>query len=382
MIQWITRAIAIDTFEIDNQRDRTSTSLVDMMSVFSQSLNFLKSLQWEDLSIEVFIGTFLSLCVSTIKLYTEELTCRMLSYFPVSLIRRVDGDSRLLVPFLSEMRKFGNSQVTPAQIFVMINNFMHLRSAWIDYLDSVRRFFPTFGISEDMTNPVPQVGQISKRIPILFACLTAEQTTETIGPNVWVNNSRVKKLLVRKASEHILNPLFEQRGSDLFINLFDTTVADLNAKIDALESAISRANIRMMMQGFLHGLDTGLMNVLMYLGNAEPIKHGRLVTLLQFFEDVLNDVKNHIEALGLEEFNDATFKDFTPLCHYMLSHLETDPKTMIDDDPREANITLAMCNYLLIASATENSSAVKWTKENRGRYAKRTFDMSFNPRLY
>jgi hypothetical protein len=178
-----------------------------------------------------------------------------------------------------------------------------------------------------------------------------------------------------------LNPLFEQRTSDLFIGMFDRTVADLKEKITALESSIAPTHYRMMLQGFLHGLDTGLMNVLVYLPESKPIKRKRLLILLQFFQDVLNDVKEHILGLGGADLPEAEFKRLTPLCHYMIAQLGRDPAPMIRDDPREANITLALCNYLLIGAATDNSAAQKWTKENRPRYARRLFSPSFDARL-
>jgi hypothetical protein len=382
MIHWMTRAVAMDKFEIHHQRDRTSTSLMDMMQIFIQSVQFLRSLQWEDSSINIFVETFLSLCVSTIKMYTEQLTLTMLSYFPIKLIQRFDEEPKLLAPFLPDLRRMGACNVTPAQIFVIINNFMSLRFAWMRYLDTIREAFPEFALHQVFLNPVPQVGHISKRIPVLFAGLTAEQTTAIIGPIVWVKNSGFKKLLVRGASDYILNPLFEQRQSDLFVDLFDKTVADLKLRIDALHSTIATAHHRMMMQGFLHGLDTGLMNVLVFLPEAKPIKRERLLTLLQFFQDVLNDVKEHILERGLEEFTDAVFREFTPLCHYMVANLNGNLTRMMEDDPRDANITLAMCNYLIIASATENRDASKWTKDNRLRYTNRSFLPSFHPRLY
>jgi hypothetical protein len=124
------------------------------------------------------------------------------------------------------------------------------------------------------------------------------------------------------------------------------------------------------------------MNVLVFLPEARPIKRKRLITLLRFFEDLLNDVKEYIVGLELDEFTDELFNEFTPLCHYIMAGLERDPIELIRRDPQESNITLAMCNYLIIASAVDNHDAVKWTKENRLRYTHRKFEPSFNPRLF
>jgi hypothetical protein len=381
MIQWITRAIAIDTFEIDNDRDRTSTSIGDMMQIFAQSVQFLRSMQWEASSVDAFIETFLSLCISAIKMYTEELTFKMLSFFPVKLVLHVGGNPNIFATYIPELRKVTKSRITPKQIFVIINNFMNLRPAWIRYLDTIREFFPHFSVSEVFANPVPQVTVISKQIPVLFAGLTSEMTTETVAPKVWVKNTKVKQLF-RLGSVHVLNPLFEQRQSDLFVELFDKTVADVKTRLCALESTIARPQLRGMLQGFLHGLDTGLMNVLVFLPEARPIKRTRLSTLLRFFDDLLNDVKEYIVGLELDEFTDELFNEFTPLCHYIIAGLERDPIELIKLDPQESNLTLAMCNYLIIASAMENRDAVKWTKENRLRYTYRKFEPSFNPKLF
>jgi hypothetical protein len=137
----------------------------------------------------------------------------------------------------------------------------------------------------------------------------------------------------------------------------------------------------MMLEGFLHGLDAGLMNVLVYLPDARPIKRKRLITLVQFFEDVLNDAKEHIFGLGLDEFTDELFKEFTPLCDFMITGMARDPLELIRYCPQDATLPLAMCSYLLLASAVDNHDAVKWTKENRLKFTYRTFDTSFNPKL-
>ena len=42
---WITKAVNIDTFEIDDKKLKTSTSPKDMFEVFRQSFNFLYSLE-------------------------------------------------------------------------------------------------------------------------------------------------------------------------------------------------------------------------------------------------------------------------------------------------------------------------------------------------
>jgi hypothetical protein len=382
MIQWVSRAIQFDQFEINNKRDRTSSSLIDMMTVFSQSFQFLSSLNWDDPSLLVFLETFLSLCVGTLRLYTEQLTFKMLSYFPVKLIQQYTGDSAIFTNYIPQLRKVTKSKVTPAQIFIIINNFMYLRPSWVSFLDRVHQFFPDFQVDERFLNPVPQVASISKSIPILFAGLAAQETTAAVGPHVWVPNSRVKTFLIRSASRHVLNPLFEQRMSDLFAELFDKTVNFLKQKIDALEKVSARPYYPIMLQGLLHGLDTGLINILVTLREARPIKHKRLLTLMHFFQDVLNDVKEHIIQSGFTEFTDQMFIECAPLTNYMIRNLERDPVQLIADTPGETNMTLALCNYFIIASRVDDGGVVrKWAKEQRPLYSYRTFNLSLNPQL-
>jgi hypothetical protein len=183
MIAWIGNAIKIDTFEIDNKRDRTSTSLVDTMAVFSQSIQFLKALQWEGEAIDVFVETFLSLCVSCLRLYTEELTLKMLSYFPLDLFLSIEKRHSSFSGYIPDFRKMTQVSITPAQIFVIINNFMNLRPYWMRFLDAVRDQFPQFVVSDVFAQPVPRVGLIAKTVPFLFASLTSEQPTADIGAN-------------------------------------------------------------------------------------------------------------------------------------------------------------------------------------------------------
>jgi hypothetical protein len=381
LIEWVGRAVQLDKFTIDNPRDRTSTSLIDMMTAFSQSFQFLRTIHWQDESLDAFIESFLSLCVSAVRLYTEQLTLKMLSYFPPQVIMEYRDNPSLFVGFIPDLKRLTGTDITPSQIFVIINNFMALRPIWLRFTEDVAGWFPHFHVDQHFQNPVPQVSAISKAIPSLFAAVTAEETTAGITPHVWVKNSSVKTALLKRASKHILNPLFERRRSDLFVQLFDKTVDFLKIKIDALERSIAGPNYRLMLHGFLHGLDTGLMNVVVSLGDARPIKRKRFVTLLQFFQDVLNDIKEYIIQKGSAEFTDVMFAEGTPLTLYLIDAINADFRKLIEDDPRDANLTLGMLNYYIIAAHTDNTVATKWANDQRPRYVGRKFYVSMKPRL-
>jgi hypothetical protein len=142
-------------------------------------------------------------------------------------------------------------------------------------------------------------------------------------------------MLVRRASDHIINPEFECRQSDGFVVLVEKMKVELKLQLDAVVSAIASPQKRMILQGFLHGLDTGLMNILLYIRESRPIKRKRLMTLVQFFEDLLNYVNEYI-------FMEELFNEFTTFSDYIMAGMMRDPVELIRTDPHEENLTMAM----------------------------------------
>jgi hypothetical protein len=382
MITWIGNAIRIDTFAIDNQRDRTSSSLRDMMTVFTQSMQFLKALQWEDDSLGSFLESFLSLCTSSIRLYTHDLTLKMLSYFPIKVVEVHEARTQLLTPYMNDLGGMEPSDITPAQIFVIINNFMNIRRLWKGFVDFVQSSFPGFTVGDHFLNPVPHISATSRAIPALFAEWTSQETTAGIAPYLWVKNSKAKRLLIKTASVNILNPDFTQRTSQIFIELYDRTVNIFKTKIDELDESIGPVFYTHMLQGLFHGLDTGLMNLLIQGAESSPIKFRRLVVILEFFQDVLTDVKEHAMSKKDAMFTEQLFVEFTPFTQYMFKHLRDDPMTLANDDPRQANIMVSMCIFLIVSSQFEdNKKAAAWTKETKHHYVNCTFVPTLDPKM-
>ena len=375
MITWVTRSLKYDKFEINVETNRTSTSLVDMIRIFTQSLEFLHVLQWEDKSIEVFVESYLSLCVSCLKMYVDELSIRMLAYFPSDIIRKFNDKLKAFSGHIEDVQRCDVTEVTQESVFVAMNDMFNIRPVWKGFLDGVKAKFPNFEIPDAFANPVvSHVRNICKSVPLLFADWTASETTKGVAPYLWVKNSKLKKFMSKKASKFILNPLFMQKQSNLFNDMFVNTTSFLKRKIDSLNGSICAPYYHMMLAGLFSGLDAGLMNVLVDRPDRKDIiKLKRFMPVMEFIRDVLEDVK----AYALEEAEIDTTRDLldesTPYSQFVFDHMKDDPMKLARADPRAANYMDSLCIYLIVSSHNKNKDAVKWAKENIQLHNTRTF---------
>ena len=363
MIEWTNNAIKFDPFIIDNPKQRTSSSLSDLMEVFRQSFEFIGLLKWEDSSIEDFVMTFLNMCGSCLRCYTEILIMKILSYFPQYILKEFNDEE--INHFIPDIKHFvspdiESNPVTPKIIFVMINNFLHLRSSWKSFADKVKDQFPAIDFPPQLFNPVPNIKEIAHCIPNLFARLTSHMVSNTVMPHLWIKNSKVKKMLVKKASSHILNPEFFESRSKIYAQIFDSILKYLNARIDEINSTTCISYYMPMIQCFLFGLDSGMMNLLNIGKEDDYIKHKRLIPILNFMHDIYTEVFNHIiKTCTQEKIEFDTLKAFTPYSTFVLRHINEEPDTLLAEAQTITDPNLSLAIFILIASKYNDVKRVR-----------------------
>lgn len=388
MIIWTSNAVKFDTFEIDDKKLKTSSSPKDLMEVFRQSFNFIGSLNWDDPNIEIFVMTFLSLCGSCMRNYTDTLTLKMLSYFPIKIIKEAQiEDINNYISDLESERKIAKKQgeihgqkenvkITPRKIFVIINDIINLRQMWNNFLLYVKKLFPSFfpNSSNDKTStenqnenktetenenkdenenegdeivlndensielpsqvmdPLPKLTNITNSIPTLFSRLTSHLVTDTVSPHLWVKNSSLKTVFSTKASQFILNPEFFTTGSAIYASIFDKILIYIKERIDDINATTCMRYYKTMIISFLFGLDSGMMNLLvMHPTNDEPIKNKRLTPILKFIKGIYSDVFEYINQTAIEKsFADENIENYTPHSQFMFKHIKDDPEKLVN----------------------------------------------------
>lgn len=434
MIIWTTNAVKYDTFEIEDKKFKTSSSPRDLMEVFRQSFNFIGSLHWDDPNIEMFVMTFLSLCGSCMRNYTDTLTMKMLSYFPIKVIREAKVEA--IWHYISDLeaeqksaRKQSENQenektiITPRKIFVIINDFVNLRQMWNNFLLYVKKLFPSFFPGNDnneteiplsaesssfnsstlfasspsidlppqVMDPVPKLTGISNSIPTLFSRLTSHLVTDTISPHLWVKNSTMKQVLVKKASQFILNPEFFKTGSPIYASIFDKILLYIKERVDDINATTCMRYYKTMIVSFLFGLDSGMMNLLvMHPSNDEPIKNKRLIPILNFIQGIYREVFQYINETAIEQSfaRDEKLENYTPHSDFMFKHISDDAEKLVDfvntnyssttiynANENDPEFLTVMCAFIIISSQTNDKrQKVKdWVHNIKSRFIGKHF---------
>ncbi|KAK8842187.1 hypothetical protein M9Y10_026418 [Tritrichomonas musculus] len=382
---WTTKAVNIDTFEIDDKKLKTSSSPKDMFEVFRQSFTFIYSLHWEDPSIEVFVYTFLSLCGSCLRNFIETLTFRMLSYFPLEVIQesQIEDLQHYLEDLEStntnikpkkekhkdkERRESESSsnvttepKITTRNIFVIINNFINLKLMWNGFLVHVKKMFPSLFPEENknrrislssadnsssllassnvielppnVMDPVPKITGITNSIPTLFSLMTSHLVTDTVSPHLWIKNSAVKQVFVKNASKYILNPDFFQTCSPIYASIYDTILNYIKERIDDINATTCMKYYKTMIISFLFGLDSGMMNLLILKKKkSDPIKNKRLIPILNFIHDLYKEIYQYVLDTAIDNVfaSDEKLESYTPHSDFMFNHVQDDPEQLID----------------------------------------------------
>ena len=366
LIEWLQRAIKFDKFEVDNKSTMTSSSLGDMMTMFSQSLSFIDSLRWDDPNIVDIIQTFLSICASCLRYYTETLTMMMLNYFPREVVVQY-GEGGIFNSYLEELKLSRESAESPAQIYVIINDFVSIKQSWDSFLETVE---PKVGKEiEAFRNPVPAAFQISKQIPNLFAGLIAHEVQSYLGPRIWTGNSRAKLMFVKKASSEVLRPEFLQRSSSFYADLFDTTTDFLKSKAVLLTGNINPAFQNKMLDGFVRGLDAGLMSLLLV---KEPIKNKRLIPLMEFVQDILALIFTELEDQKLKMAPDKYVKAAWR-SRLILDFMRKPPAEVLAALEADSSGERGLAMYIIVRSFSNEKECVKYVKDNDFRFMSTSF---------
>ncbi|EAX95757.1 hypothetical protein TVAG_105160 [Trichomonas vaginalis G3] len=284
LIDWTQKTVEVDTFEVTNPRLMTSTSIGDLMTMFSQSFSFVNSLKWKNKNIVDIIFTYISTCVCCLKLYTELLTFRIVKYFPRDIIINTT-DNLYVISAMKQLDTMHNiSAATPQQMYVMINDFSQIKVQWSEFLHNVRPLVGASPIPDQFVDPVPYVSSIMAVIPPLFSALIEHEVYDYVSTRLWVDNSSFKKIFVKKASKKVLHPEFDSRSSSFFNDLFNKCTDFIKIRADQLTNHVNKENMIPMLSAFFRGMDAGLMNILLA---GEPIKHKRVVVIMNFIQDLL-----------------------------------------------------------------------------------------------
>jgi len=373
LIEWSSRAITHDNFVISCQSDGTSTSLTDLMTVFSQSFSFLSQLKWKDPNIIDIAETFLSICSSCLRYYASSLIMRILAFFPMEIIIE-NSENGIFNSYFEEMRVCKTQPATPEQIFVIINNFLALKPSWSRFLDIVSRQLSATPLPniEDYQNPVPFLLSVSKAIPALFAGLISNEVNDLISSRIWIENSAFKRAFCKKASPFILHEGFLVRSSDFFISVYDNTLNVLKKKVTALQGNINQFMYPKMLEAFVHGLDSGLMNLFILTKDNSPIKYKRLLPMMQFIQDIHADLFDYLQTLPNKVSPDS-YSKYSWRSKMILTIMDRNPEEIIQIADSNNDILKGVCYFILLRSFTEYKRAVQWCDENGPRFMNRKF---------
>ncbi|OHT03913.1 hypothetical protein TRFO_28760 [Tritrichomonas foetus] len=375
MVDWTNNAIKFDKFEIEDKTQRTSSSLKDLIEVFRQSFEFISSLKWDHPSIEEFVMTFLNLCGACLRNYFETLTLKILSFFPESILHEFNNETiNHFIPDLKFVNyESGQQVVTPKSIFIMINNFVFLRSSWSDFAKYVQDKFQSIDIPKQLFNPVPNIGDVSQSIPNLFSWLTSYMVTQTVMPHLWVKNSKMKKMLVKKASTMVLNKAFFQSCSPIYAKTFDLIFRYIQDRIEEINTSVCATYYMTLIKCFLFGLDSGMMNLLI-IHTDDPIKHKRLIPIMNFMRDLYNEVFQYILNIDSPEKIDLDMlKSYVPYSSFMFKNIHVNPVDLIKNDPKFDDIMVSLSTYIIVSSHTDNKKVKDWVHTNKTRFIGRRY---------
>lgn len=362
LVDWTQRAVDVDTFEVENKADMTSTSLGDLMTMFSQSFNFVQTLKWKNKNIVDIIFTYISTCVCCLKLYTELLMFRIVKYFPKDIIVQTTDNIHVISAMKHADALHNISAASPQQMYVMINDFSQIKPQWEEFLHNIRPLVGASGIPEQFMDPVPYTASIMSAIPNLFASLIQQEVYEYIRERLWVDNSNFKRIFIKKASKKVLHPDFNSRGSAFFNDLFNTCTDFINKRADQLVEHISKDNLDQMLSGFFRGLDAGMMNICL---TDEPIKHKRIITIMNFIQDILASLFDQMR----DKFNISakSYVEWAWRSRLTLDYLNANPLELVGKMNIESG-QRGLIFYILARSHTNDKYAVDSARNNDPKY--------------
>ncbi|KAH0786483.1 hypothetical protein GPJ56_009554 [Histomonas meleagridis] len=128
-----------------------------------------------------------------------------------------------------------------------------------------------------------------------------------------------------------------------------------------------------MIKGFLNGIDSGLMNLLLFTEN-DPIKYKRLIPIYQFIDDILNDIfeylTNNFEGVDEnDEFDEKKFAELTPYCNFFIANIKKDPFELINEEENEGGkFFQSLSRFIIISSYTHDAKLKNWAHVNRIRF--------------
>lgn len=368
MIEWITNAIKIDDFEIENNADKTSSSIVDMYTVFGQTISFLESLHWNNREqMSTIISSYFSVCGNLARDYHHNIFALAYSYFSPEIIQTYLPKD-IIANFVTG--RVIDRVISPKQIFIIINDAVRLFSTHKKFLEINLPRFTEYDIPsiDNFMHTIPNSLDVAvKSLPILFAGVISKDVYNNIYPHLFIPN---KKAILRKASPNILNPNFEDRSSELFIQLFDQTIAYVKPYFESLKTNVCHAFYKKLLRAFIHGVEIGLLNLML---DDPPIKHKRLIVIIQFVQDIIKDLFEFIST-GDREITKDEFCSYTPFATFLFQNDGKPIKELIKMDPGVSNVQQSMCVYILIGSQESyDKAAKKWVKEEGIRFSKRKF---------
>jgi len=364
---WVIRAIEHDSFDICNRSEMSSTSLHDMMTIFNQSYSSVMPMQLNGNVKNEIINCYISECKGCIKLYVDTLIKRVLAYFPGDIVFN-NMNNQCFLDYLQDLRSGTYQALTPEAIYMIINNFVAIRSRWQAFLNFMASKYEQGELPEDFSDPFPSLFTITKGIPPLFAGIIADELTREIYSRIWVKNTPLRRLFVMNSSTYILHPSFENRRSDFFIQLYDDILNRLKFRIDTIQGTIIAPFRLRMFESIITGFDIGFMNLYLLSPENEPIKHKRILPLLQFSLDVMNDLYQYTQTIH-SSISESFFVQYSWRIRYFLDHIAKRVGELIQiestiDDPQKG-----LCLYLIIRSHTADRQAIQWSESNQQRYS-------------
>ena len=367
---WTKRAVDRDTFEIDDKKRMTSTSLADIMTIFTQSFTFVQKLNWRDRNIVDIVETYLATCTSCVKYYTELLTMIIFTYFPKDIILN-NCESSVYYGIINQTDLVynQNTKLTPEQIYVIINDFTSIKESWSDFLLNVSPLLGAQKLPEQFQDPVPDIDKITKAIPNLFAGLIEKEVHHYISSRLWVDNSGIKTLFLKKASKKIIHPDFTSHSSQFFNDLFESSINFISEKATALKNNIKTDKLMQMLEAFVRGLDAGLMNTL--INQEEPIKHKRIEIIVEFIKEIQNIMYEKMR--DEHDVMSQTYLTWAWKSKLIIDNIKLTPKEVMAICQNEKG-QRGLIFFILARSYTNDPKCVQWAHKHEQEFLYSTFN--------
>ena len=264
LIKWTSKAIELDDFSINVKSQKTSTSLIDLFTIFNDTFSFLDKLDLgQENHEDEIINSYISLCSSSIRLYITSLLDIL--HYHINLFTKIE---KYKFPLFVNI----NRKTSLSQFFVIINDLTSLHSFWQEFITIFTKKHQIIQRYDDITNG------LSNAIKTSIESLDRE-ISRKIKYLIYPIICKKKKLFNKKTFE-----INEQQ-----FNTIKELVLDLMIKSIEETKSINNFRIYQIIKSFLKGFENGLLYILIPF-SLEKFKSNYLIQLIEIFEECFIEI--------------------------------------------------------------------------------------------